>query len=62
MQQSLQTLREFNYGVSYVGTTYESSVINNVDFAEYGVERCVPLSNLKSEEILGRIQELVSQK
>jgi len=29
---------------------------------EHGVERCVPLSNLKSGEILGRIQELVSQK
>ncbi|KAL0124802.1 hypothetical protein PUN28_006573 [Cardiocondyla obscurior] len=29
---------------------------------EYGVERCVPLSNLKSEEVLGKIQELVSQK
>ncbi|XP_011871854.1 PREDICTED: NADH dehydrogenase [ubiquinone] 1 alpha subcomplex subunit 2 [Vollenhovia emeryi] len=29
---------------------------------EYGVERCVPLSNLKSEDIAGRIQELASQK
>ncbi|KAM0735920.1 hypothetical protein ACS0PU_009883 [Formica fusca] len=29
---------------------------------EYGVERCVPLSNLKSEEVLGRVQELASQK
>ncbi|XP_077274204.1 NADH dehydrogenase (ubiquinone) B8 subunit [Temnothorax americanus] len=29
---------------------------------DFGVERCVPLSNLKSEEILGRIKELASQK
>ncbi|TGZ40352.1 NADH dehydrogenase [ubiquinone] 1 alpha subcomplex subunit 2 [Temnothorax curvispinosus] len=29
---------------------------------EFGVERSVPLSNLKSEEILGRIKELASQK
>lgn len=32
------------------------------DVAEYGVERCVPLSDLKSEEVLGRVQELASQK
>ncbi|EFN63354.1 NADH dehydrogenase [ubiquinone] 1 alpha subcomplex subunit 2 [Camponotus floridanus] len=29
---------------------------------EYGVERCVPLSNMKSEEILGKVKELVSHK
>ncbi|GAB1869070.1 NADH dehydrogenase [ubiquinone] 1 alpha subcomplex subunit 2 [Camponotus japonicus] len=29
---------------------------------EYGVERCMPLSNLKSEEILGKVKELASQK
>ncbi|KAL6422108.1 hypothetical protein ACFW04_010870 [Cataglyphis niger] len=29
---------------------------------EYGIERCVPLSNLKSEEVLGKVQELASQK
>ncbi|XP_032665666.1 NADH dehydrogenase [ubiquinone] 1 alpha subcomplex subunit 2 [Odontomachus brunneus] len=29
---------------------------------EYGVERCMALSNLKSEDILGKIRELASQK
>ncbi|XP_011687093.1 PREDICTED: NADH dehydrogenase [ubiquinone] 1 alpha subcomplex subunit 2 [Wasmannia auropunctata] len=29
---------------------------------EYGVERSVPLSNLKAEEILGKVKELASQK
>ncbi|EZA55808.1 hypothetical protein DMN91_012072 [Ooceraea biroi] len=29
---------------------------------EYGVERCVPLSNLKSEDVLGRIRELATRQ
>ncbi|XP_017763511.1 PREDICTED: NADH dehydrogenase [ubiquinone] 1 alpha subcomplex subunit 2 [Eufriesea mexicana] len=29
---------------------------------EFGVERCIPLHNLKSEEILQKIQELASSK
>ncbi|XP_014486755.1 PREDICTED: NADH dehydrogenase [ubiquinone] 1 alpha subcomplex subunit 2 [Dinoponera quadriceps] len=29
---------------------------------EYGVERCVTLSNLRSEDVFGRILELASQK
>lgn len=33
-----------------------------VNFAEYGVEQCIPLSNLKSEEVLKKVQEIASQK
>ncbi|XP_020281729.1 NADH dehydrogenase [ubiquinone] 1 alpha subcomplex subunit 2 [Pseudomyrmex gracilis] len=29
---------------------------------EYGVEQCIPLSNLKSEEVLKKVQEVASQK